>query len=182
VRPRRAYSEAVDRTGAARTLESRAGGFSGEYVGQLPFSRTKPYAAPARNVREEPRPAWLVRAIESQIVPRLLMHAASSRRQDVAGLTRWRPSIDDVSEFADLLIAHDVTVAMAYVQAWRQQGAILPTLYLELLAPTASHLRQRRVEGRLGLTRMVLARYRLLRVVRALREGRTVVKVSATAE
>jgi hypothetical protein len=110
------------------------------------------------------------------------MHAASSRRRDGAGLTRWRPSVDDVSEFADLLIAHDVTVAMAYVQAWRQQGAILPTLYLELLAPTASHLRQRRVEGRLGLARMVLARYRLLRVVRALREGRTVVKVSATAE
>jgi hypothetical protein len=128
------------------------------------------------------RPEWLVRAIESQIVPRLLIHAASSRYRGDASHARWRPTSDDVSEFADLLIAHDVTIAMAYVQAWRQQGAILPTLYLELLAPAASHLRHRRLEGRLGLARMVLARYRLLRVVRALREDRSGVKVPAAAD
>lgn len=137
---------------------------------------------PAPSPRGELRPEWLVRAIETQIVPRLLMHAASSRQRSGTNLARWRPTSDDVTEFADLLIAHDVTIAMAYVQAWRQQGAILPTLYLELLAPAASHLRRRRLEGRIGLARMVLARYRLLRVVRALREDRSPVKVHAAAD
>lgn len=136
----------------------------------------------APSPRGELRPEWLVRAIETQIVPRLLMHAASSRHRSGANLARWRPTSDDVTEFADLLIAHDVTIAMAYVQAWRQQGAVLPTLYLELLAPAASHLRRRRLEGRIGLARMVLARYRLLRVVRALRDDRSTVKVHAATD
>jgi hypothetical protein len=104
------------------------------------------------------------------------------RHRSGANLARWRPSSDDVSEFADLLIAHDVTIALAYVQAWRQQGAVLPTLYLELLAPAASQLRRRRMEGRIGLGRMVLARYKLLRVVRSLREDGSTIKVQPAAD
>ena len=151
-------------------------------MGRLPFARKKILSPKAPTAAGELRPEWLVRAIETQIVPRLLVHAASLRHRSGANLARWRPTSDDVTEFADLLIAHDVTIAMAYVQAWRQQGAILPTLYLELLAPAASHLRRRRMEGRIGLARMVLARYRLLRVVRSLREDRSPVKVHAAAD
>ena len=84
-------------------------------------------------------------------------------------LHRWRPTSDDVSEFADLLIGHDEKLALAYVQSWREQGAALKTIYIELLARTPSHLRRLRWDGRLGFARHALARYRLVRVVRALR-------------
>jgi hypothetical protein len=151
-------------------------------VGRLPFGREKASVAPAQRSRGELRPAWLLRAIESQIIPRLLMHAVSSRHGGGSSLDRWRPTSDDVSEFADLLIAHDASIALAYVQAWRQQGALLPTLYLELLAPAAAHLRRLRLQRRLGFARLVLARYRLLRVVRALRDGRSDPQVSAAAD
>jgi len=151
-------------------------------VGRLPFGRENASAAPTQTPRAELRPAWLVRAIESQIVPRLLMQAASSRHGDGSCLARWRPTSEDVSEFADLLIAHDATIALAYVQAWRQQGAALRILYLELLAPAASHLRRLRLEKRLGFARLLLARYRLLRVVQALREDRLDAEAAAAAD
>ena len=151
-------------------------------MGQLPFSSENASAAPARSPRGELRPAWVLRAIESQIIPRLLMHAVSSRRGKGPCLERWRLTSDDVSEFVDLLIAHDATIALAYVQAWRQQGVILKTLYLELLAPAASHLRRLRLQRRLGFTRLMLARYRLLRVVRALREDAPAAQAAATAD
>jgi hypothetical protein len=123
-----------------------------------------------------------VRAIESQIIPRLLMHAVRSRHGGGSCLERWSPTSDDISEFADLLIAHDASIALAYVQAWRQQGAAMRTLYLELLAPAALCLRRLRSQRRLGFARLLLARYRLLRVVRALRDDCSEPEATAAAD
>jgi len=151
-------------------------------VGRLPFGSENASVFPARAAHGEQRPAWLVRAIETQIIPRLLMHAVSLRHGGGSCLERWRPTSDDISEFADLLIAHDASIALAYVRAWRQQGAALRTLYLELLAPAAAHLRRLRLQRRLGFARLLLARYRLLRVVQALRGDTSEPGVTAAAE
>jgi hypothetical protein len=151
-------------------------------VGRLPFGRENLSASPARGPRKERRPDWLVRAIETQIIPRLLMHAVSSRHGGGSCLERWTPTSDDISEFANLLIAHDAGIALAYVRAWRQQGAAMRTLYLELLAPAAAHLRRLRLQRRLGFARLLLARYRLVRVVRALRADRSEPEVTAAAD
>jgi hypothetical protein len=124
---------------------------------------------PPKGARDASHSEWLARVIESEIVPRLLMHSVASRHSDGVCLLRWRPSSDDVNEFANLLISHDTALALAYVQSWRQQGAALKTLYVELLAKTPAQLRRLRGDRRLGLTRHALARYRLMRVVRALR-------------
>lgn len=124
---------------------------------------------PPKGARDASHSEWLARVIESEIVPRLLMHSVASRHSDGVCLHRWRPSSDDVNEFANLLISHDTALALAYVQSWRQQGAALKTLYVELLAKTPAQLRRLRGDRRLGLTRHALARYRLMRVVRALR-------------
>lgn len=150
-------------------------------MGRLPFGREKASAPRAQSARYQLRPAWLVRAIESQIVPRLLMHAVSSRPGGSC-LERWRPTSDDVSEFVNLLIAHDGTIALAYVQALRHQGAARKTLYLELLAPAATHLRRLRLQRRLGFARLLLARYRLLRVLQALRDDRSEPAITAGAD
>lgn len=149
---------------AHTTAEQRGGRVSQEL-----HSGKKSAGAPASVTSGVAHPEWLARVIEGEIVPRLLMHAAASRNREVMQLYRWRPTPDDVSEFADLLIAHDAKLALAYVQSWREQGAALQTIYMELLARTPSHLRRLRCDGRLGLARHALARYRLVRVVRALR-------------
>jgi MerR family transcriptional regulator, light-induced transcriptional regulator len=133
------------------------------------LSREKSFATPPKTRRAIVHPEWLASVIEGEIVPRLLMHAVASRDRESMALDRWRPTSEDVSEFADLLIAHNAELALAYVQSWREQGAVLRTIYMELLAQTPSHLRRLRRDGRLGFARHALARYRLTRVVRRLR-------------
>jgi hypothetical protein len=121
-------------------------------------------------------PAALVRSIEGELVPRLLLHAASRRRKAAHGEADWRPTAADVVEFTALLIDHEATVAAAYVDAQLQQGAALSTLYLELLAPAAGYVGRLRQERRFGYLRLLLARYRLLRVMHFLRRRRPVMQ------
>jgi methanogenic corrinoid protein MtbC1 len=82
--------------------------------------------------------ARLVRTIESEIVPRLVLTRRATRGQDMWHATENQsPDRADVSELVRLLMAHDVSVASAYVEAVRQRGASLEAVCLELLAPAA---------------------------------------------
>ncbi len=85
--------------------------------------------------------ARLVRTIEGEIVPRLVM----SRRVicvpgPVADGAGRGPDDADVRELVRLLLAHDVVVASAYVETVRQRGASLEGVCLHLLAPAAREL------------------------------------------
>lgn len=85
--------------------------------------------------------APLIRTIESEIIPRLLLAhkgAVDARGED--DLLGERPSADHVLEFAGLVLSRDATAAARYVEAMVDQGFRLETLYLELLAPAARHL------------------------------------------
>jgi methanogenic corrinoid protein MtbC1 len=84
--------------------------------------------------------ARLVRTIEGEIVPRLVMarRVVSVPPVDV-GTTR-APDEVDVRELVRLLLAHDVGVASAYVETVRQRGASLESVCLSLLAPAAREL------------------------------------------
>jgi MerR family transcriptional regulator, light-induced transcriptional regulator len=98
-------------------------------------------SAPDTSCDEERRLARLVRTIEGEIVPRLVM----SRRVNVdAAVQQLRrcsmPDEIDVKEMVRLLLAHDASVASAYVAAVRQRGATLEMICLDLLAPTAREL------------------------------------------
>jgi len=89
----------------------------------------------------EERMARLVRTIEGEIVPRLVM----SRRvmcvpAPVADGAGRGPDEADVRELVRLLLAHDVVVASAYVDMVRQRGASLEGVCLHLLAPSAREL------------------------------------------
>ncbi len=82
--------------------------------------------------------ARLVRTIESEIVPRLVLTRRVNRGQEPAPTPQSQaPDCSDVSELVRLLMAHDVSVASAYVEAVRQRGASLEAVCLELLAPAA---------------------------------------------
>ncbi len=92
----------------------------------------------ARREAESKR-ARLVKTIESEIVPRLVLTRRVHR--DTPHTREPRdPDGSDVKELVRLLMAHDVTVASAYVDTVRQRGASLERICLGLLAPAAREL------------------------------------------
>jgi methanogenic corrinoid protein MtbC1 len=85
--------------------------------------------------------ARLVRTIEGEIVPRLVMARRVTRSPaSQAGGAARAPDEADVRELVRLLLAHDVAVASAYVATVRQRGAPLEGVCLGLLAPAAREL------------------------------------------
>ena len=87
----------------------------------------------------EVRMARLVRTIEGEIVPRLVLARRVTRGIAVKVDTKL-PDAADVKELVRLLLAHDAGVACAYVEAVRQSGASLENICLQLLAPAAREL------------------------------------------
>jgi methanogenic corrinoid protein MtbC1 len=87
------------------------------------------------------RLARLMRTIEGEIVPRLVM----SRRMAVPVSpteVMYNEPLDelDVRELVRLLLAHEPGVASAYVDIVRNRGASLDAICLDLLAPAAREL------------------------------------------
>jgi methanogenic corrinoid protein MtbC1 len=89
----------------------------------------------------ELRLARLVRTIEGEIVPRLVLARRTAQAQGGVKSPPLRaPDAVDVKELVRLLLAHDAGVASAYVDAVRHRGASLEVVCLQLLAPAAREL------------------------------------------
>lgn len=108
----------------------------------LGLTRGGGQAPPAQGAAGEDRQyAPLIRTIETEIIPRLLLaHKGAGEGRDDAVIGVGRPSADHVLEFAGLLLTRDAHAAARYVEAMVDQGYWLETLYLDLLAPAARHL------------------------------------------
>ena len=118
--------------GAGRGLtQVQAGG--GEQVGGA--------AAVGGSAESDARMARLLRTIEGEIVPRLVLarRVAQAAAEADSGAAP-RPDDADVKELVRLLLAHDIGVASAYVETVRQRGASLEAVCLCLLAPAAREL------------------------------------------
>jgi methanogenic corrinoid protein MtbC1 len=82
--------------------------------------------------------ARLLRTIEGEIIPRLVLALQSSPASAASeGAARSATGEDDVTEFARLVALHDISVASAYLSALLHRGVALETIYLDLLAPAA---------------------------------------------
>jgi methanogenic corrinoid protein MtbC1 len=87
------------------------------------------------------RLAKLVRTIEDEIIPRLVLaRRAAPGAPAIPALVSRLPSAADVADFTQLILANDVAVAASYVEALRARGTALETVFLELLAPCARRL------------------------------------------
>jgi len=87
------------------------------------------------------RMARLVRTIEGEIVPRLVLARRVARAPDaVRAPANKALDAADIRELVRLLLAHDVGVASAFVDAVRHRGASLELICLQLLAPAAREL------------------------------------------
>lgn len=85
-----------------------------------------------------PAMARLVRTIEGEIIPRLMLALQSAPSPVPSeGRAISSASREDVAEFARLVATHDVAVASEYVHTLLNRGVPLEKVYLGLLAPAA---------------------------------------------
>ena len=85
------------------------------------------------------RMARLVRTVEAEIVPRLLLSRRSISSPAGQGPTGELDACD-AAELARLLLLHEVEIPFAYVEAIRHRGVSVQQIYTHLLAPAARRL------------------------------------------
>ncbi len=110
-------------------------------TGQLPRGAVqRPSSHPASDP-DDLRIAVLVRAIEFEVIPRLMLaHRSADECLTMPGLGGEHVTSDDVEQFTRLILLQDETLAHACIQAIRTRGVPVETIYLELLAPVARRL------------------------------------------
>ena len=111
----------------------------------------------------------LLRTIEADIIPRLLL----SHGQERAGVPAARASgakvtAADVKRLSALCRSGDPGAAWACTQEIRQRGVPLETVFLELLAPVARHLGKLWEDDLIDFTVVAIALLRLQHILREL--------------
>ena len=98
-------------------------------------------ATDANRETVELRLAVLSRAIEHEIIPRLMLaHPTADDCPSMLSSSSPQVSADDVTAFAKLVLAADENVAHACIETMRNSGISVETIYTDLLAPEARYL------------------------------------------
>jgi MerR family transcriptional regulator, light-induced transcriptional regulator len=109
----------------------------------------------------------LTRTIEAEIIPRLVMaHRAAPPSTCVPAPGKAEPSLNDVTALAEQAVAEDVDSICARIETVRAEGLTLEAIYIKLLAPAASYLRQLWANDLCGFAEVTLALWRLQQVLR----------------
>ena len=117
----------------------------------------------------ELRLAVLSRAIEHEIIPRLMLaHPTAVDCLDMTPPSSPQVSLEDVTAFAKLVLAHDENVAHACIETMRSSGISVETIYTDLLAPVARYLGELWEEDLCDFTEVTLGLGRLHQVLREL--------------
>ncbi len=106
----------------------------------------------------------LNRAIEAEIIPRLVMaHASPGEFSPPVKL----PNYDrEAMAFADLILGPENARAADAIQDYRDRGIALETIYLDLLVPTARHLRHLWMDDMRDFADVTLGLWRLQQLLR----------------
>ncbi len=107
-------------------------------------------AASAPSISQEQPSAWpssinpkaiLTRAIESEVIPRLMLsHRRLAPLRSIRRLKPRAPTAEEIIEFARICVNHDVTVAATFVDSLNEQGVTMEVIFTKLFAPAARHL------------------------------------------
>ncbi|MBC7977974.1 MAG: cobalamin B12-binding domain-containing protein [Myxococcales bacterium] len=114
------------------------------------------------------RMSQLVRTIENEIIPRLML--AHRVVAEAPAAVSGDPAIAraDVEHFAKLMLAHDEEPSFEAVMSYRARGVSIERLYLDLLAPAARYLGDLWNEDLCTFTDVTVGLGRLQRVLREL--------------
>lgn len=125
---------------------------------------------PAPSPEAAARLGHLIRTLEGEIIPRLmLVHRQTPRvaAQD-EGARRDRVTGEDVAELTRLVLAHDAEVSIAYCRTLGARGVSVSAIYLGLLTPVARRLGEMWARDECGFTEVTLGLCRLHQVLREL--------------
>ncbi len=126
-------------------------------------------ASDANRESVELRLAVLSRAIEHEIIPRLMLaHPMAEECLSTLPASSPQVSVDDVTAFAKLVLAPDENVAHACIETMRNSGISVETIYTDLLAPVARYLGELWEEDLCDFTEVTLGLGRLHQVLREL--------------
>lgn len=126
-------------------------------------------ATDANREAVELRLALLSRAIEDEIIPRLMLaHPTAGDCLLLASSNAPKVSQEDVRAFAQLVLAPDENVAHACIEAMRTSGISVETIYTDLLAPVARYLGELWEDDLCDFTQVTVGLGRLQQVLREL--------------
>jgi len=115
------------------------------------------------------RLAQLARAIENEIIPRLMLAHRAGRECPVpSDFIGEAIGEADVTAFADLVLSDDEDGALAKVEAMMARGVAVERIYLELLGPTARQLGELWNQDLTDFASVTVGLGRLQRVLREL--------------
>ncbi len=114
------------------------------------------------------RMSQLVRTIENEIIPRLMLAHRVVPEAPSASRTGQAIGPADVAHFAKLMLAHDEEPSFEAVMSYRARGVSIERLYLDLLAPAARYLGELWDEDLCTFTDVTVGLGRLQRVLREL--------------
>ena len=111
--------------------------------------------------------ARLARTIQAEIVPRLMLahRDGPESPNGEAAYAASPPSIEDVSELARLIIAHDAELGADYIEAMRMKGMSVESVFIDLLTPAARLLGELWADDRCTFTDVTIGLSRLQRIV-----------------
>jgi MerR family transcriptional regulator, light-induced transcriptional regulator len=109
----------------------------------------------------------LTHTIEAEIIPRLVLaHKAAQASSSVPPLGIGTPEANEIAALAEQILAEDIEGVCARIDALRAEGRSLESIYIHLLAPTASHLRQLWSKDLCGFADVTLALWQLQQLLR----------------
>ncbi len=111
-------------------------------------------------------PQALALMIEAEIIPRLMLaHRCEGQVPATALVAVRKPIFEDVAELARIVVEHDTVIACGYVDALRDQGVSLETIFLDLIAPAAQLLGKMWVADLTDFTEVTIGLSRLQQVL-----------------
>lgn len=121
---------------------------------------------PEHQQASQERMAWLVKTIETEIIPRLMMAHQTSAS---ASLPACEPTVAlgpaEVIAFGKIVLGSDPGAAATHVNHLREVGVPLDGLYLDLLSPTARYLGKLWEEDQCDFTAVTLGLWRLQQLI-----------------
>ena len=158
----RSDSSQPDRSVAARRTDGPDDGCDMELIAAMSALRGD----------HERRMEQLVSTIESEIIPRLLLANRVTAPQVQSDLLQDdQQGVEQIDEFARLLLAHDVSVASTYLETVKARGTSQEAIYLELLAPAARRLGELWTDDRCTFSEVTVGLCRLHQLLRDMSPG-----------
>jgi MerR family transcriptional regulator, light-induced transcriptional regulator len=124
-----------------------------------------------RLLKEEQKSAKLARAIEAEIIPRLLIAHISARTtkalvESVPAIKVDSFSAKKIAEFSTIILNQSVNQAVTYIDALLDHGMSTETMILEVLSPSARYLGDLWTEDKVTFVDVTLGLSRLQQLLR----------------